>query len=82
MKSIFFLETAWPTKIKFHMELSWDGGTKVCSNGPGHMTNIVTMPTHVYGKNLKKASPPEPKASDLETWYAASGAGVLSSLFK
>ena len=24
-----------PIKIKFHMELLWDGGTKVCSNGPG-----------------------------------------------
>ena len=35
------------------MELLWDGGTKVCSNGPaGHMTKIATMP--IYGKNLKK----------------------------
>ena len=30
------------------MELLWNGGTKVCSNGPGHMTE---MP--IYGKNLK-----------------------------
>ena len=36
----------------------WDGGTKVCSNGPGHMTKIAAMP--IYGKNLKK------KASSLE----------------
>ena len=28
------------------MEPPWDEGTKVCSNGPGHMT--------IYGKNLKK----------------------------
>ena len=34
------------------MELPWNGGTKVCLNGPGHMTNLATMP--IYGKNLKK----------------------------
>ena len=32
----------------------WDGGTKVCSNGPGYMTEIAAMP--IYGKNLKKSS--------------------------
>ena len=34
------------------MELLWDGGTKVCSDGPGHMTKMAAMP--IYGKNLKK----------------------------
>ena len=34
------------------MELLWDGGTKVCSNVPGHMTKMSAMP--IYGKNLKK----------------------------
>ena len=34
------------------MELLWDGGTKVCSNGPDHMTKMAAMP--IYGKNLKK----------------------------
>ena len=37
----------------------WDGGTKVCSNDPGHMTKMVTMP--IYGKNIKKSCSPEPK---------------------
>ena len=41
------------------MESPCDGGTKVCSNGPGHMTKMATMP--MYGKNLKKSSSPEPK---------------------
>ena len=41
------------------MELLWDGETKVCSNGPGHMTKMAAMP--IYGKNLKKSSSPEPK---------------------
>ena len=33
------------------MELLWDGGTKVCSNGPGHMTKMAAMA--IYGKNKK-----------------------------
>ena len=48
-----------PIKVKFHMEPPWDGGTKVCRNGPGHMTKIAAMPR--YGKNLKRSSSPEPK---------------------
>ena len=48
------------------MELLWDGGTKVCSNGPGHMTKMATMP--IYGKNLKKSSSPEPR---LYSWMEA-----------
>ena len=48
-----------PIKVKFHEEPPWDGGTKVCSAGPGHMTKMATMP--IYGKNLKKSSSPEPK---------------------
>ena len=36
------------------MECPWDGGTtKVCSNGPGHMTKMAAMP--IYDKNLKKS---------------------------
>ena len=34
------------------MELLWDGGTKVCSNVPGHMTKMAAMP--ISSKNLKK----------------------------
>ena len=51
------LWTSFPQKplaqsVKFHMELLWDGGTKVCSNDLGHMTNMAAMP--ICGKNLKK----------------------------
>ena len=35
----------------------WEGGMKVCINGPGHMTKMAAMP--IYGKNLKKSSSPE-----------------------
>ena len=56
-------------------------GTKVCSNGPGHMTKVAAMP--IYGKNLKKnLLLRNQKADDLEIWYAASSARVLPSLFK
>ena len=37
---------------QFHMELLWDGETKVCSNGSGHITNMAAMP--IYGKSRKK----------------------------
>ena len=61
-------------------QISYDGGTKVCSNGPGHMTKLAAMP--IYGKNLKNLLLWNQKADDLETWYASSGARVLLSLLK
>ena len=51
--NFFFLETAWPIEAKFYMEPTWDWGTKVYTNGPGHMTNVAAMP--IYSKNLKKS---------------------------
>ena len=47
---IFSSETAWPIKAKFYVGLPWEGGTKVCINGPGHMTKMAATP--IYGKNL------------------------------
>ena len=78
--NIFSSETAWPIKVKFHMKPPWDGETKVCSNGPGHMTKMATMP--IYGKNLKNHLLWNQKADDLESWYVASAAAVLPYLFK
>ena len=49
--NFFSLETAMPIEAKFHVEPPWDGGMKVCTNGPGRITNMAAMPT--YGKNLK-----------------------------
>ena len=48
--NIFSSETALPIKAKFYVESPWEGGTKVCINGPGHMTKMAAMP--IYGKNL------------------------------
>ena len=44
------------------------------------MTKMAAMP--IYGKNLKLILLRNHKADELETWYAASGARVLPSLFK
>ena len=57
--SFFSLETARSIVAKFHMARPWDGGMKVYSNGPGHMTSMAAVP--IYGKNLKKSSSPESK---------------------
>ena len=54
----FSSETTGPIVTKFHMWPPGVGGTKSCSNGPGHMTKMAAMP--IYGKNLKKSSSPEP----------------------
>ena len=56
--NIFSSETTGPIEAKFHTEPHWDGGTKVCSNGPSHMTKMAAMP--IYGKNFKKSSSPKP----------------------
>ena len=50
ISNVFSSETAWPIKAKFYVESPWDGGTKGCINGPGHMTKMATTP--IYGKNL------------------------------
>ena len=44
------------------------------------MTKMAAIP--IYAKNLKNLLLWNQKANDLETWYAASGARVLSSLLK
>ena len=56
--NIFSSETTWPIKAKFYVEPPWEGGTKVCINGPGHMTKMAAMP--IFGKNLKKSYSPGP----------------------
>ena len=48
--NFFSSVTTRPFEVKLHMEPPWDGGTKVYSNGAGHMTKMAAMP--IYGKNL------------------------------
>ena len=49
--NFFSLETARPIETKFHVDHPRDGGTKICSNGPGHMIKVAATP--IYGKTLK-----------------------------
>ena len=58
--NFFSLETARLIEAKFHVEPPWDGGMKVCSNGPGHLTSMAAMP--LYGKTFKKSSSLEPNS--------------------
>ena len=46
-----YLKRAWKVKVKFHVGPSWEGGTKICINDPGHMIKMAVTPIH--GKNLK-----------------------------
>ena len=75
--NVFSSETAWPIKAKFYVEPPWEGGTKVCINGPGHMTKMATTP--IYGKTLKNLLQNQ-KSYDLETWHVESGTQALQSL--
>ena len=78
--NIFSSETTWPIKAKFYVEPPWEEETKVCINGPGHMTKMAAMP--IYGKNLKKSSLQNRRADFHETWYVASGTPAHHSLYK
>ena len=50
LSNVFSLETSGTIEAKSHVEPSYDKGMKDCSNGLGHMTNIVAMP--IYAENL------------------------------
>ena len=49
--NFFSSVTTRPIEVKFHVEPPWDWGTNICSNCPGHMTKMATMP--IYGKTFK-----------------------------
>ena len=41
---IFSAETTGLIEVKFHAKLPWDGGMKVFSQGPGHLTKMAALP--------------------------------------
>ena len=77
--NIFSSETAWPIKAKFYDGPPCEGGTKVCINGPGHMTKMACP---YMAKTLKNLLLQNQKSYDLETWHVASGTQALHSLYK
>ena len=50
--NVFFSGTTRPIEVKFHVKPPWDGETKFCMWGPGHMNKIAAMP--IYDKNPLK----------------------------
>ena len=77
---LLFLRNCLADWTRLYVEPQWDVGTKVWSNGLGHMTKMTAMP--IYDKNLKKNHLLwNQKADDLETWSASLGTRVLPSLF-
>ena len=67
ISKIFSSETTRPIKAKLHVEHPYEGGTKVCINGQGHMTT----------KTFENLLLQNQKAYDFETWHEASGNGAL-----
>ena len=56
-------------------------GKTVYIFGPGHMTEIATIPIYRHGKHLKNLLLQNHLADCLETWYVASGELVLYTLY-
>ena len=54
-----------PVEDKFHVDIPWDAGSKVCTNDHGHMTKMAAMT--IYGKHLLKSSL-KLIADVVETW--------------
>ena len=62
------------------MKTPYDAGTKVCSNGSGHMTKMAATP--YIKKKLLNILLKNQMVDDLGTWYVALGMLGLPSLFK
>ena len=69
--NFFSWKTARPIEAKFHLEPQWDRGTKICSNGLGHMTKMATM--SIYSNNMKNSSSLEPKGRGPWTFVCCIG---------
>ena len=63
------------------MWYSKEGGTKVCINGPGHMTKMAAMPIYVV-KSFKNHLLWNRWTDFNETWYVGLGALALHSIYK
>ena len=74
--NIFSSETTGPIKVKFHMEPPWEFVQTVQITWPRW------PPCPLMVKTLRNLLLRNQKADDNGSWYAASGARVLPSLFK
>ena len=51
--SNIFSEITGQIKVKFLVEPLWDGGTKVCSNGPGQFSRFIRVHQQINGRSVK-----------------------------
>ena len=79
LSDIFCCKAARPIETKLHVVLLWIiVRMEVCSNSPGHVTKMATMP--VYSKNtLKIFSKTRRLMTFIQTWYTSSGTRTLQS---
>ena len=78
--SNIFSETTGPIELIFLMKTPWDGGTKVCSNGHGHMTKMAATP--IYGENPSKiffSRTRKPMTLGLGMYHLGCGANQVCS---
>ena len=59
-------ETTRLIEANYYAAPPWHGGTKVCLNGPGHMTKMAAM--SIYGENLKNLLLRNQKTEKIESW--------------
>ena len=69
VKNSNITEATGPTEAVFYMEPSWIMGTKLGSNGPGHMNKMASMP--IFGKKNITNFLQTLKANDLNTLHVA-----------
>ena len=67
--NFFSLETARPFEAKFHVELPWDRGMKVSTNGLCHMT--IFFHVHILNSHLALFQPSEIRKEDSKPSHIA-----------
>ena len=76
-----FLRNHFTNHSQILYVVSLGRGTKVCINGPGHMTKMAAMPIYVV-RSFKNQLLWNRWTDFNETWYVALGALALHSLCK
>ena len=71
-------KATWPIKTKFHQELPGVEERKICSNHPGHMTNMAPMPIYGHLQNCFQTQ----WTDCLKTWHVTLCTRVNETLFK
>ena len=76
LSKIFFSEIAWPIKAKLYVEPPREGETKVCINGPGHLTMTAML---IYTGVNQKVLPVLSTETLLHIWLSTEYYGFRPS---